>query len=168
MADTQIRNKIMDFLDTGTSGTAAFTYMNAGFNSLDENPNAQVDTKAYIGDTAATNIVRGYQTQFPFSIDLDASEAPINKIYDVGRNQKTGSDAEADYVRLEVFRPIEDEDGVYAARKFRVSIQVDSITGEGTQIINIAGQLNNVGSFVDGQFDVNTKTFTPLAATATP
>jgi hypothetical protein len=163
-AGVQIRNKIMDFLNTGTDAAPVWTRMGKGFTGLDENPNAQVDTTAYINDSSASSTILGYQVNFPFNIDLNPSEAPINKIYEVGRDQLQGAAAEADYVRVEAFNEV--SSGVFTARMFRVAIQVNSMTGAGAQKINVSGQLNNVGAFVDGTFDIESKTFTEAAKTA--
>jgi hypothetical protein len=162
-AGTQIRYQIMDFLNNGTTETPEWFYMNQGFNSLDESPAAQINTKAYVGDRSASGIVTGYQTVFPFNIDLIPNQAPINKIYQTATRQLTGGEAEADYIRVDAFNVSNADPDTYPARKFRVSIQVDSITGAGTEIINLAGQLNNVGTFVEGTFNTSTKTFTPAA-----
>ena len=134
--------------------------MGAGFNTLDENPAAQIDTKTYINDESATSIIKSYQTQFPFDTDLIKSEQAIMFLYDVGRNQKTGSAAETDYVRVELFNPVGESSSTFKARKFHVAVEVASFAGAGGETIKVTGNLNNVGSFVDGTFDVSTKEFT--------
>ena len=45
------RNLIADYLNTGTSASPVYSLMGAGFNSLDENPNAQTDKKTYINES---------------------------------------------------------------------------------------------------------------------
>ena len=72
-------------------------------NTLDENPAAQLDTKAYINDKAASSIVKGYQPQFPFDTDLIKSEEAVMELYKIGRDELTGADAERDYIRVELF-----------------------------------------------------------------
>lgn len=153
-----IRYMIADYLNTGTSSTEEYSLMNAGFTALDENPSAKVENTPYIGDRSSSGSITGYETTFPFDTQLISDEAAIAFIYDVGRNQKTGQDAETDYVRVELF---ESESSSYPARKFRVAVEVSSITGEGTNIVKMAGNLHQVGNFVDGTFDTTTKKFTP-------
>ncbi len=160
MADTVIRDAIADYLNVGTADAPKYVLMGTGFNNLDENPQAQVNTKAYINDKAATTIVRGYQTQFPFDTDLIQSEEAVMALYNVGRNQKLGAAAEFDYVRVELFLDAEDEIE-YPARKFRVAAEISGIAGPGADIIHVTGNLNNVGRFVEGTFNIDTKTFTP-------
>lgn len=164
--DTIIRNMIADYMNTSTTGTENYVLMGAGFNSLDENPNAQIETKAYISDKSASNITKGYQVQFPFDTDLIKSEEAVMFVYGVGRNQLQGGAAECDYVRVELFDGGTDAATTheYPARKFRVSVEVTSISGPGAEVIHVAGNLNGVGDFVDGTFNTQSRTFTPLAA----
>lgn len=155
-----IRYQIADYMNTASGGgEAVYALMGAGFTSLDENPAAKIDTTAYISDRSASGTVTGYETTFPFNTQLIDDEEAINFIYDVARNQKTGTEAETDYVRAELNR--EKESGGYPARKFRVAVEVSSISGAGTEIMTVAGNLHQVGNFVDGYFDTETKTFTP-------
>ena len=164
--NTVLRNMIADYINIGTSSAPVWKLMGTGFNTLDENPQAQIDTKAYISDRAATSIIKGYKTQFPFDTDLIESEQAVMALYNVGRNQLQGGMAEFEYCRVEVFLPVTPAvDGVHPARKFRVAVEVSGITGAGAEVIHVAGNLNNVGDFVDGQFDINTKTFTPVVST---
>ena len=158
--ETIIRNKIADYLNTGTSSSPVWSLMGVGFNTLDENPQAQVDTKAYISDKAYTAIVKGYQTQFPFDTDLIKSEAAIMALYDIGRNQKQGADAEMEYCRVEIFKgETAANSGLYPARKFTVAVEVSGVSGAGAEVIHVTGNLNNVGAFVDGTFNPSTKAF---------
>lgn len=165
--NTIIRWQIADYLNVGNTGTPEYDLMGLGYNTLDENPQAQTDTKAYISDTGTTTVIKGYQKQFPFDTDFIKGVKSIQKIYSVGRNELTGSDAEVDYVRVELFDPVDDGSGlsenVYAARKFRCAVEVSNITGSGAEVVKMTGSLNNVGQFVDGTFDTTTRTFTPCA-----
>ena len=159
MAKTVLRNMIADYLDVGTTTTPEWALMGPGFNSLDENPQAQVDTKAYISDKSATSTIKGYQTQFPFDTDLIEDEKAVTALYGIGRNQKQGADAELDYVRVELFKGATASTS-YPARKFRVAVEVSNVQGAGAEVIKVTGNLNSVGDFVDGTFDIKTKTFT--------
>ena len=84
----------------------------------------------------------------------------VMALYDVGRNQKTGTDAEFDYVRVELFKPVSGSENTYAARKFRVSCEVSGVAGSGGETVKVTGNLNGVGNFTDGTFNTSTKTFT--------
>jgi len=156
--DAVMRYQVADYLSTGEN---AFALMGVGFNTLDENPTAQKDAKTYINQKAQTTQIKSYQPTFPFDTDLISDEEAVMAIYDIGRNQKTGEDAELDYVRVELFKPVADQENVFEARKFRVAVEVANITGEGGGIMKMTGNLNGVGDFVAGTFDTTTKTFTP-------
>lgn len=153
-----IRYQIADYLNTGSSGSDNYALMGAGFSALDENPSAQVDKTAYISDRSVSGTIIGYENSFAFDTQLIADDDAIRFIYDIARNQKTGGEAEAEYVRVEVF---DNEGGTsYPARKFRVAVEVTGITGAATEIMRVAGTLHQVGNFVDGTFDIQSKTFT--------
>lgn len=156
-----IRYQVADYMNVAASGesTADYALMGNGFTSLDENPSAKIETTAYISDRSASGTITGYETTFPFDTQLIDDEKAIAFIYDVARNQKTGAEAEADYVRAEIFKA--KEDSGYPARKFRVAVEVSSISGAGTEIMRVAGNLHQVGNFTDGTFNVETRTFTP-------
>lgn len=156
--DAVMRYQVADYLATGDD---KFALMGVGFNTLDENPTAQKDAKTYINQKAQTTQIKSYQPTFPFDTDLISDEEAVMAIYDIGRNQKTGEAAELDYVRVELFKPVADQENVFEARKFRVAVEVANITGEGGGIMKVTGNLNGVGDFVAGTFDTTTKTFTP-------
>ena len=155
--DAVMRYQVADYLATGDD---KFALMGVGFNTLDENPTAQKDAKTYINQKAQPTQIKSYQPTFPFDTDLISDEEAVMAIYDIGRNQKTGEDAELDYVRVELFKPVADQENVFEARKFRVAVEVANITGEGGGIMKVTGNLNGVGDFVAGTFDTTTKTFT--------
>ena len=110
-----MRYNIADYLNIGTD-TEEYALMGTGFNSLNESPNAQVDTKAYINDKSTSSTTTGYQGQFPFEADMIKDERALMKLYEIGRNQKTGVDAEVDYVRVELFDPVASKDNNFKAR----------------------------------------------------
>lgn len=164
--ETVMRHQIADYLGIEKDGAATYVLLGAGVNTLDENPAAQVDTKAYVNDRAASSIIKGYQPQFPFDTDLIRSEEAIMELYSIGRNELTGADAERDYIRVELFEPAGSKANTFKARKFRVAVEVASCAGAGGEAIKVTGNLNNVGSFVDGTFETTTQTFTPSDAAA--
>ena len=157
-----MRYQFADYLDTSNSAeTEEYNLMNTGFTSLGENPNAQEETKQYIGDKASSSTVTGYQTEFPYEAELIKSEKCTEALFDTARNQKTGSQAQFNYIRVELWNA-GTTDGTFKARKFKVSNVPDELGAEpGDQ--TVSGTLKQVGDFVDGTFAVATKTFTPNA-----
>ncbi|HBF8686597.1 TPA: hypothetical protein KO123_003391 [Clostridioides difficile] len=159
--ETIQRYKIADYLGIlGDDGQNSWELMGAGFNTLDENPSAQSDSKTYINDRNSTSAIKSYQTQFPFESDLIKSEKAIMELYKIGRDQATGADAERDYLRVELFLPIQGKENTFKARKFRVSVEVSGLAGAGGETIIVSGNLNSVGNFIDGEFNTQTKIFT--------
>ena len=161
-----IRHQIADYIDTGDGETPAFELCGAGFTTLDEEPSAQSESSIYINDKSASSYVKSYETTFPFDSELIQSEKAVMALYEVGRNHLTGADAEKDYVRVELFEPVDSKENTYKARKFRVSVEVSSISGEGGEAVVVSGNLNAVGDFVEGEFNTQTKTFTEAGAVA--
>lgn len=160
MNETVMRNQIADYLNTSTNGTPSFALMGVGFNTLDENPNAQTDGKTYIHQKAQSSQIKNYQTQFPFDTDLIASEEAVMALYNIGRNQKIGKDAELEYVRVELFQPHETLENTFTARKFKVAVAVSGISGAGGEAVKVTGTLHGVGDPMFGTFNTSTKTFT--------
>lgn len=153
------RNSIADYLRVGDK----WELMNKGFTKLDENPNAQKDTVTYIGDVTSSSSIESYQTEFPYDSHVIPSQKAVIALYNTGRNHDTGSDAEFEYLRVDLFLPVADQgDGEesYLARKFIVSNEVSSFSGEGGKKITVSGNLSAVGDFVAGKFDLKTLEFT--------
>ena len=165
MADNVMRYQVADYIGTGKEGTT-FALMGVGFNTLDENPSAQLESKTYINQKAQTGYIKNYQPSFPFDTDLIKDESAVMELYTVGRNQLTGSDAERDYVRVELFQPVSSKENTFKARKFRVAVQVESVAGGGGEAIKVTGNLMGVGDFIDGEFNTTTKAFTAAGASA--
>lgn len=157
-----IRYRIADYLNTADTGSSeTWSLMGAGFTSLDENPSAKVDTTAYISDASASGTITGYENTFAFDTQFISEEPAIKKIYGIARDQKTGSEAECDYVRVDLWdSSAGGESTSFPARKFKVAVEVTGITGAGTEVIRVAGNLHQVGNFIPGTFDTATKKFT--------
>ena len=83
-------------------------------------------------------------------------------IRDIAEEQQIG--VETDFIRVRLYQPIASKENTFYARKFRVSVEVSSITGAGGEIISQEGNLNQIGDVVIGEFNTQTKTFTAAAA----
>ena len=102
--------------------------------------------------------------QFPITGDQYQDNDVSEFIRDVAEEQKIG--VETDYVRVRLYQPIASKENTFYARKFRVSVEVSSITGAGGEIVSQEGNLNQVGDVVIGEFNTATKTFTEAGASA--
>lgn len=158
--DKIMRFQIADYLNIGTEETPDYAFLGAGFNTLDETVGAQTDSKIYINDKTATTTVKSYQTEFPYDTDMVKDEKAGMALYAVGRDHKTGKDAEFDYVRVDLYDPVPDKTNLFKARKFRVAAVVSDSKGNGGEVMVNTGTLSCVGDPVQGYFDTTTKTFT--------
>ena len=155
------RYQYADYLNIGTEATPNWVLMGAGFTTLDEEPNAQTDTVQYVNDKSSTTSVVGYETSFPYEAEQIADEEAIDFIYTIGRNHYIGADAETEYCRVELWNPATGTN-TFEARKFKVAVEVSSITGE--KKMSLSGNLNTIGDPVLGTFNTTTKRFTEAAA----
>lgn len=159
----EIRNVIADYLNIAENGSAEeYALMGVGITKLDESFGAQSDGKCYIHQKTKSNSIKSYEEEFAFESELISDEKVVMALYNVGRNNLTGKDAEKDYIRVETFRPISGSENTYAARKFRVAVEVSNCSGEGGDNLTVSGSLKAVGDFIDGKFDKTTKEFTAL------
>ena len=158
------RNRIMEasYLNTGKGAEATYSLMGTGFTALNEEPTAQVGTKKYINNKSATNSIKGYEWKTPFEAEQIKEEAAVKYIMDIGKLQKTGTDAETDYVIVDLDEAVTGAENTFHARKFGVAIEVASFS-EDDGDMNMTGNLLGIGDPIEGQFNTTTKTFTATA-----
>ena len=156
-----IRSAIADYINIGTKTNKVWALCGTGFNSLDESPNAQVDSKVYIHEDEATPSITRYESSFGFDIDTWNEQEAIMAIYDIARNRKIGTNALVEYLRTD-FKV--EEDGtpittIVPARMFTCAVEVSDIQGGGGETLTMSGNLNVVGEFLDGTFDLENRVF---------
>lgn len=161
--DVTKRHEFADYLNIQNEETPLFVLMGTGFTTLDENPGAQTSKKKYVNEKASSSSITSYETSFSFKSDLIIQQEAVLALYQVGRNHCTGSDAEFQYVRVELWDKAEKENE-FAARLFTVAVEISNISGEDE--MSVEGNLNAVGDPVDGTFNTKTKTFTPKTGEA--
>lgn len=154
-----LRNAIADYAEI--DGT--YELMGTGFTTLDESPNAQTDSETYINEVTATTDITSYETEFSYESRLIPSQKAIYKLWKMGRDHATGTDAQLRYVRVELFNPISEPSEAtaeYTARQFTVANEVSDNSGAGGEKISVSGVLHAVGDPVQGKFDTVAKQFT--------
>ena len=156
------RSAVADYLNIGTKANKVWALCGTGFNSLDESPNAQVESKVYIHEDEASPSITRYESSFSFDTDVWNDQEAIMMIYEIGRNRKVGSNALVEYLRTD-FKV--EEDGtpittIVPARLFTCAVEVSDIQGGGGETLTMSGNLNVVGKFLDGTFDLETLQFT--------
>lgn len=148
------RTLVADYLNVDGN----FELMGAGFTQIDENTNAKTTSKKYVNDKTSTNSIISYETSFGFETDQIRSEKAVEFLCNVGEMHKIGSDAETEYIRVDLDKP-SSTDGSYRARKFNVAIEVDDLSAKDGEM-SAKGKLLCKGDFVLGTFDTSSKKFT--------
>lgn len=128
---------------------------------LDENSNPIESEKQYIQNKSKTTKITGFANEFPITQDLVSTDAVSNYFYELFRNRKTGDDLLLDHFIVELWNEI--TPGVYKARKINQSVNISSKTGAPGEQLTFSGSLKG-GEFVDGTFNISTKTFTETPA----
>lgn len=155
------RSAVADYLNIGTKANKVWALCGTGFNSLDESPNAQVESKVYIHEDEASPSITRYESSFGFDTDVWNDQEAVMLIYDIARNRKVGSNALVEYLRTD-FKV--EEDGtpittIVPARLFTCAVEVSDIQGGGGETLTMSGNLNVVGKFIDGTFNLETLEF---------
>ena len=140
-----LRNAIADYAEID----GIYELMGTGFTTLDESPNAQTDSETYINESTASTDITGYETEFSYESRLIPSQKAIYKLWKMGRDHATGTDAQLKYVRVE-----------FTARLFTVANEVSDNSGAGGEKISVSGTLHAVGDPIQGKFDTVSKKFT--------
>lgn len=154
------RRKQANYLDIGTASAPSFQLLGTGFSELNESPSAQTASKRYINMASSTQSITGYEPSWGFTADQIRSQAAIDYICSIGEERKTGADAEADHVIVDLDKPAtEGSTTKFRARKQRVAIAVSDF-GDEDGDMTCEGDLLGVGDLVKGTFDTTTKTFT--------
>lgn len=140
-------------------GNDSFELMNAGFTKIDDSPAAQTSSRRYVGDKSATKAISGYDWSAPFEFDMIESEKAIEFIVGIARDEKTGVEAETDYIRVDLAGTKDAQKG-FPARKRKVAIEVSAIEDNSGELKG-SGNFLGIGNWEKGYFDTQTKEFTP-------
>lgn len=135
----------------------AFELLGTGFTELNESPSAQTTSKRYINQSSSRQSVTGYEWSSSFNADQIKSEKAIEYIKEIGEMQKTGADAETEYLIVDLDKPGKTE-GSFRARKFDIAIAVDSIDDNDGEL-GISGSFLGQSDPIEGTFTVGTKEF---------
>ena len=158
--DVRQRYMQANYIDVGTD-ESSFALMGLGFTDLNESPSAQTSSKRYINDKATTKRITGYDWTTAFTTDQVKSDEAVKFICSIGELQKTGPDAETDYVVVDLDQPATggSASNEYHARKFHVAVEVSSFENSDGEM-TASGNLLQIGDLVEGTFNTSTKTFT--------
>ena len=153
MSGIRSRRIEADYLKVGDE----FEFLGTGWTGIDEKPNSQVTEKRYISDASSSQSITSYKWQSDFTGDQIQSDKAIEYIVNIGKELKTGADAETFYVKVDLDKPAANDAGFYA-RKFKVAIQVSEFPNNDGEL-GLSGSFLGLGDPVIGTFDTSTKTF---------
>ena len=144
----------------------SFELAGTGFTELNEEPNAQTTSKKYINSKSSSSSITSYEGEHPFTADQIPSEEVIKDLISIGKERKTGTDAEREFVRVDLDEKAEgDTSGTaFKARMFTVAAEISSFSDNDGEL-QVEGTLHDKGDPVMGKFDTKAKTFTPDSAT---
>lgn len=146
-------NFVLNFLKVGD----AFELLRGSFSELTESPSAQTSSKRYVGDNSATKRIANYDWSTAFNSDQIRSKKAVDFICEIGELQKTGSDAETEYIIVDTDKPGV-TDNTFRARKFNVAIEVASFDNNDGELA-VSGNFLGQGDPILGTFNTSTKTF---------
>lgn len=143
-----------DYLKVGED----FELLGAGFTGIDEKLNSQVTEKKYVNDASSSQSVTGYKWQADFTGDQIVSNNAIEYIVGIGKELKTGGDAETEYIKVDLDKEASTS-GSFYARKFKVAIQVSEFPNNDGEL-GLSGVFLGLGDPEIGSFNTQTKAFT--------
>ena len=137
--------------------SAAFELLGVGFTTIDEKPNPQTPENRYVTDASTPQSITSYKWQADFEGDQIESDDAIEYITAIGKELKTGSACETEYVKEDLDKAALTTG--YYARKFNVAIQVNEFPNNDGEL-GLSGTFLGLGDPIIGTFDTATKTFT--------
>ena len=155
------RHQHADYIDvTGGSDSPQFELMGTGFTQIYSSPSAQTTSKRYVNQKSATQSIGSYEWTAPLEFDLIRSEKAVEFIADIGENEKTGVDAESLYVQVYLEKPVDSKQNTFEAKQRRVAVEISDFSDNDGEIQG-SGNLLGKTDWVNGEFNTQTKTFTP-------
>ena len=130
--------------------------MSIGDESIDEKPNSQTREKRYVIDASSTRSITSYKWQSDFSGDQIENEKVIDYITTIGKELRTGEDAETEYIKVDMDKP-GTEANTYYARKFKVAVQVSEFPNNDGEL-GLSGSFLGLGDPVIGTVKINPTT----------
>ena len=153
----EMREKLVHFLNIGSSTTASYKLLGDGITSLTEEFNPESETKQYINQANGTTAIKSYTPSISIEKEYIKDEDVQTWMNEKVRLLPTGSDAETDYVRINLFEETSTENE-YKAVKRKCSYQIDSVGGDAGSELITALTLGGIGDGIQGTFNVSTKT----------
>lgn len=155
----EMREKLVHYFNIGTSETPEYVLLGDGITSLTEEFNPESDTKQYINQSNGTTVIKSYTPSISIEKEYIKDDSLQKWIDEKVKTLPVGSDAESDYIRINLFEE-GTTSGTYEAVKRRCTFQFDSVGGDAGSELVSALTLGGIGDGIKGTFNVSTKTFT--------
>lgn len=150
------RTDIVWYMECGTAESPDIQKMGFPWTKLTESPSAQTKSKKYVNETEERETISRYKPSYAFECDLDYTEPPVAKVYDIGTNRVTGSGAIVTVYIVDLFKGA--TGSAYPARKLNVAVNISSIDDDDD--MKITGNFNGQGAAVKGMFNTTAPAFT--------
>lgn len=159
--DSAVKERRMEanYLNIGASSAEEWELMGTGYTDLNEKPSAQTKDKRYINMKSKSKSIVGYDWSSEFTADQIPSQKTIKYLIDIGKLQKTGSDAETDYIMVDLDEPKSEAENTFHARKIHVAIEISDFGNEDGEM-TVSGNLLGKSDIQEGWFNTTTKSFT--------
>lgn len=155
------RSKLAHFLNTGTAQSPTYNQMSLGITNLSIAKNPTYLEEGYIGDDVGTKVLESLSPEFSFEINVDATDPVSVYLTELEWEDKTMTDTHTDIVTVQLFKAPTGTPSVYPAKKYLVSIAVETIGDEALKTLKHSVKAGVRGDAVFGTFNPANKTFTP-------
>lgn len=149
------RSEILTYIDT--TGSEGYELLGVGVinGTISYNPN--VLTETYIHEDSASISVESYAPNMPVEITMDDTDLVCEYLDGLRKARAVLSDCETTIVNVWNY----ESGGPTAApaEQQAVSIQIDSVGGEGGTAVKLAVTINYQGDPVVGTFNISTSAF---------
>lgn len=153
------------YINIGAKDKPEFAVMGTGFTEQGDSPSAQTSEKRYVNMKGSTKNITGYDWSSAFTADDIPEESAIAFIYNIGDKELTGDEASTEYVKVDLLKKIGDSGTEFEAKKRTVAVEVADFADNDGEM-QVSGNLLAKDDWIEGKFNVATKTFTESAESA--
>ena len=156
------RSKLQHFMDTSATETPSYNLMNTGITCLSINKNPTYLEEGYIADDVGSKQLESLAPEFTFEINVDADDEVSKFLTALEWGDKTLDDVVTSIVSVQLWQtPTGTEPNLaYPAKKYNVSISVETIGDEALKTLKHSVTAGVIGDAVFGTFIPSTKAFT--------
>lgn len=160
------RSKLQHFMnttpdETTPSGGETWSLMNTGITSLSINKNPTYLEEGYIADDVGSKQLESLAPEFTFEINVDEDDPVSIYLTDLEWEDATLSEVETSIVSVQLWQDPEGDapNFTYPAKKYNVSISVETIGDEALKTLKHSVTAGVMGDAVFGTFQPNTLAF---------